>query len=289
MTLKNLRSLLFVPTLQDRFVSSALQSSADVIILDLEDSIAPNEKTRARERLRHASRLLAAGGRRVFVRINSYPRTEMELDVAEAADASIEGLLIPKVDTSAQIADVASLAIAARAEGASPQKIIALVESPLGIVNVNAIAAIPQVAGLAFGSEDYAISMSSEPTEEAMLFPAQQMALAARARDIAALGIPGSIAIVDDMDRFSRIVRMAKLVGMTGILCIHPKQVAAANAVFTPSSQEIEEATEVKDIYERSLAQGMGATRHRGKMIDIPHYQKALSILERAKLHSKAS
>src|SRR5690606_16842608 len=161
----------------------------------------------------------------VFVRINSSPRDVMVLDVAEAADAAIEGIVVPKVDTAEQLQEIAELVESYGKDAHLRQTLVPLIESPLGVINSYAIAkARDNVGALAFGSEDYASSINTTPEQDAMAFPAAQMALSARAAGIAALGIPGSIALVKDLDKFSSLTTLARKLGMTGILCIHPNQ-----------------------------------------------------------------
>lgn len=280
MSLTTIRSMLFVPALQTRFVEKAKDSPADAIILDLEDAVAPNEKDNARACIRESARFLKESGCRVFVRINSSPRDVMVLDVAEAADAAIEGIVVPKVDTAEQLQEIAELVESYGKDAHLRQTLVPLIESPLGVINSYAIAkARDNVGALAFGSEDYASSINTTPEQDAMAFPAAQMALSARAAGIAALGIPGSIALVKDLDKFSSLTTLARKLGMTGILCIHPNQLALANAAFSATQQEIEDAKQIKTIYEQALKEGLGAITFRGRMIDIPHYQNALRVI----------
>jgi citrate lyase subunit beta/citryl-CoA lyase len=280
-----IRSFLFVPTLKERFVENAINSTADAIILDLEDAVAPNEKNRAREHLGAMSRKLTEAGKRVFVRINASPPELCALDLDAAAASSVEGIIFPKSETPEQLESALRRVNAARASSANHIHLIALVETPLGVQNAWKLAAVGQVSGLAFGTEDYAITVGAEPTETALLVPAQLMAIAARAQGLAAIGIAGSITVVDDADAFSQMVRTARLIGMSGILCVHPKQVDIANKEFTPSADAIQQAKGIKTAFEDALARGDGAVKHEGRMIDIPHYNRAIQVLERAKLY----
>jgi citrate lyase subunit beta/citryl-CoA lyase len=277
-----LRSMLFVPALQERFIHKAAQSDVDAVILDLEDSIPFGDKAQARERIAEASAFLAGQGKRVFVRINSQPADAISLDVAAAAASTVEGLLVPKAENPGQLVKIADLMAQFRVSGERTQSMIPIIESPVGLLNVAAIAqAYEGIAGLAFGSEDFALEMEGgPPAPENMTFPAQQVAVTAKAYQKAALGLPGSIAVMEDMAAFRDLAVLAKKIGMTGVLCIHPKQVVEAHAVFTPTAEEIQHAETIKTVYEEAAQQGIGAIRHEGRMIDLPHYRKALRILK---------
>jgi citrate lyase subunit beta/citryl-CoA lyase len=165
--------------------------------------------------------------------------------------------------------------------------VIALIETPRGVQNASAIAALQQISGLAFGTEDYAIAVGAEPVEAALHVPAQMMAIAARAHGLAAIGIAGSITVVDDVPAFSHMVQHARLIGMSGILCVHPRQITIANREFTPTPEAVVEAQGIKRAFEEALQRGDGAVKHDGRMIDIPHYNRAVQLLVRAELYGK--
>lgn len=282
----SIRSLLFVPTLQERFVQSALKSPADAIVLDLEDAVAPSQKDKARAALASVSAVLAQAGRRVFVRINSMPLAMAQADTEAAAACPVEGVLVPKTETAEQLEAIRRFAARTRTAGSAPLALIPLVETPRGVMNAAPIAAAQDVVGLAFGTEDYAIAVGARPVETAMLVPAQMMAIAARAAGVAALGVPGSIAVVDDMAAWGHMVETARLIGMSGVLCVHPKQVTVANGVYTPTADDARAAEQTRRVFEAALARGEGAAKVDGRMIDIPHYNKALKTLELARLYA---
>ena len=287
MNSRDIRSFLFVPTLKERFVENAIRSEADAIILDLEDAVAPNEKDRARAHLAEVSRRLVEAGKRVFVRVNSAPAELCSRDLEAAAASRVEGVVFPKAETVEQLGAAIATLNSCAAAGRAPLHVIALIESPLGVQNASAIASIEQVSGLAFGTEDYAIAVGAEPVEAALHVPAQMMAIAAQAQGRAAIGIAGSITVVDDVPAFSHMVRHARLIGMGGILCVHPRQVDIANREYTPAPEAVADAQGVKHAFEQALQRGDGAVKHAGRMIDIPHYNRALQLLARAEMYTK--
>ncbi|MCB1486741.1 MAG: CoA ester lyase [Bauldia sp.] len=269
-----IRSLLFVPLLAERLIAGAPKRGADAIILDLEDAVAPDAKEAARAALAETVDRLVAAGQRVLVRINNEPELIAD-DIAAANGAGLHGIVLPK----AEVADTVAAIVARIAAPA----VVPIVESPLGVINALAIArADARIAALAFGTEDFALAMGVAPEEQALAMPAQQVAIAARAAGKPAFGLPGSLAIIDDIERFTTIARAGRAIGMTGALTIHPRQVAIANAVFAPGATEIAEAEKIRSIYEEAMAKGQGAVSLDGRMIDLPIYRRALATLARA-------
>lgn len=287
--MKNLResfttihSLLFVPALNDRFIASAHTRGADAVIFDLEDSIALDRKAAARDALTSAVARVRPHGLPLLVRVNNAPDL-LEADLQAAVAAGADAILIPKIDNAAML-NRADLLVgrferdAGRVQGST--QFVALIESPIGLVNAVQIAQSGgRLRGLGFGSEDYAAVLGVAPEPEAMSFPAQQVALAARAHELAAWGLPGSIAGFDDVDAFEQLVRKAKLFGFTGALGIHPKQIEAINRAFRPSAEELAHARRVVDAYESAVASGAGAVALDGKMIDAPVVERAQRLL----------
>ncbi|WP_139167783.1 HpcH/HpaI aldolase/citrate lyase family protein [Bauldia litoralis] len=270
-----IRSLLFVPMLQARLIVGAAGRGADAVILDLEDAVAPEAKDRARDALAETARTLAEAGQCVLVRINNHPDL-IDADLAAANDAAIAGIVLPKAERPDIIATIAGRL-------AHPA-LVPLVETALGVINAHAIAgADERVAALAFGSEDFSLDMGIPPEEAGLATPAQQVAIAARAAGKAAFGLPGSLAIIDDGDRFTAIARMARSIGMGGALCVHPRQVTIVNAVFAPTPAEIDEAETVRAAYETARDTGHGAVAVDGRMIDQPVYRRALETLARVR------
>lgn len=278
-----IHSLLFVPALNDRFIANAHNRGADAVIFDLEDSIAPDRKTAARAAITSAITTVRPHGLPLLVRINNSPDL-IEPDLRAAVAGGADAILFPKVDNVQQL-QAADLLIARfeRETGRAPGStwVIALIESPIGLLNAPQIASSGgRLRGLGFGSEDYAAVLGIAPEPEAMSFPAQQVALAARAHGLAAWGLPGSIAGFDDVDAFAQLVRKAKAFGFTGALGIHPKQIESINQAFRPTDAELAYAQRVLTAYEDAVASGAGAVALDGKMIDVPVVERARRLLD---------
>ena len=159
-----------------------------------------------------------------------------------------------------------------------------MLESPAAVLDAVAIArAGTRLAALVFGSEDYCAALGIASDRAALDWPAQMVATAARARGLAAFGQPGPIAEIADMDAYARLLQRAKAMGFTGTLCIHPKQVAAANRVYSPTREEIALAQEIVAAFEAALREGRGAFALHGRMIDAPVVEQARATLARGR------
>ena len=272
-----MRSALFVPLADDRFLAKAHERGADALLLDLEDSVPPAQKHAARARLPEAARRLAASGATVMVRVNSLPGLVAD-DLKAAAQSPVVTIFLPKVESTEQIL------AAERLLGACPATLVAMLESPAAVLAATEISrAGSRLAGLVFGSEDYCGVLGISSATAALDWPAQMVATAARARGMAAIGLPGPVSEIADIDAFTRLLEKARAMGFTGCTCIHPKQVAAANRVYSPSAEEIVLAREIISAFEVALRDGRGAFALHGRMIDAPIVDQARATLARVR------
>jgi citrate lyase subunit beta/citryl-CoA lyase len=272
--LASLRSALFVPLADERFLGKAHERGADALLLDLEDSVPPALKAAARARLPEAVRQLAAAGARVMLRVNSAPE-HVTLDLRAAVQAAVATVFLPKVENAEQIAAAEYLAPGV--------KLVAMLESPAAVLDAVAISrAGTRLAGLVFGSEDYCGALGIASNTASLDWPAQLVATAARARGLAAFGQPGPVAEIADMEAYARLLVKAKAMGFTGTLCIHPKQVAVANRIYSPTDEEIALAKEIVAAFDAALREGRGAFALHGRMIDAPVVDQARATLARA-------
>lgn len=276
--------MLFVPADTDRFVDKAGQRGADALILDLEDAVAKPAKAAARANLAAFAPRLQRSGVPVYVRVNNEPEL-LAGDLAAAVACGADGLLMPKVDTPEQVlrldADLRRLeAKHGRAAGALP--VLALIESPLALVNVVQIArSSPRLGGLLFGVEDFGAVMGMESRPEGMTGPAQAMAIAAAAAGLQPMGLPGSVAEFSDLEAYRALAVHARRIGMRGSICIHPAQVPVINEVFGGSEEEAENARRMLEVFDASIAAGKGAVAFQGRMIDEPIAVRARRFLQR--------
>jgi citrate lyase subunit beta/citryl-CoA lyase len=273
--------MLYVPASSNRFVTKAHERDADAIILDLEDSVVPDEKEKARSGLGEAVPAVSRGGAMVFVRINS--SDEMAFDDAEAAcRAGAFGLFVPKVSKPSALERVAKKLDEVERAMRRHEKtvLVPMIEDPSAVLDARAIASsTARVFGLLVGSEDLATSMGAQPTPDVLQFPTLMVHLAAKAAGVLSFGLLRSVADYRDLEGIARAAREARSFGFDGATCVHPNVVPILNDAFSPTAEEIARAIHLIAAYEKSLAAGAGACVFEGKMIDAPVVNRARALL----------
>ena len=280
------RSLLFIPAVAERFVTKAHTRGADVIILDLEDSIPPSEKEAARAALPAAAKTIAAHGQEICVRINR-PLELAVPDVAAAIMPEVSALMLPKVMGPEHI-KLLSEVVAAR-EAALGMRIghtrfIGVVETPDALPTLHAIAmADPRMAALGVGSEDLSTELEAVPGADSLYVYGMMAVAAARAARILPLGSIGVFADFSDLDAYRASLRRSRALGFGCAACIHPAQVAVVNDEYGPAPAEVERARRLIAAFNVALAEGKGAVAFEGAMIDLPVVERARRLLARAR------
>jgi citrate lyase beta subunit len=292
--------MLFVPAAKWPMIPKASATPADGVCIDLEDSVPAAEKESARANAIRAFTELDFGRRTRMMRMNGLdtPFAYRDLvDVIEAAGDRIDLVMVPKVGSPADVAFVATLLtqIEAHRGFTRPIGIAAQIESAAGFLYAREIAAAsPRLALLIFGAGDYSASMhmpaSGIGTEDAndALYPGHRwhavmhaIVAAARANGFACLDGPYSD--YGDAAGFERACRIARTMGFDGKQCIHPAQLAIANAVFSPTKDEVAHARRVVDAYDAAAANGRGAVSLDGKMIDEASVRMARMVLDQTR------
>lgn len=280
------RSALFIPVHIDKFVAKAHTRGADAYILDLEDSVPLELKAEARKCVVPAAKTVSQDGADALVRINLDEELAM-LDVEASVDEVVKAIVIPKVESAAQIARLAErIDMLERERGMAHghTAMIAMIESVDALPNLDEIAASnPRLVAMTLGSEDFSATAGMQPLPQTLLLPNQMLAFACRRADIMPLGFPGSIADYSDIEAFRNTIVFAKQLGFAGAFCIHPKQVEVLNDVLTPNAEEIEDAKGLLQTFEEGVAAGKGAVEYKGKMIDLPVVNRARELLNNAK------
>ena len=271
------RSMLFLPGNNERFLIRAIESEADALILDLEDAVIPNQKSKAREMIRHALVAVNFRGKERVVRINGITTPWWEEDLAAAVEGGTEAILIPKADNDKIIRDVDNAVTEAECRLGVPNgqtKFMALIETPIGLINVErTVVASPRIDALVFGGGDYGLStrVRVTPDELAYVYPETKIMLAARAADVMAIGTPYTHN-VGDLTAVAAQAKRQRDLGLDGKAVIHPTHVTLANKAFTTSSDEIMFAQKIIASYEAS---GKGAISVDGKLIEHVHVKEA--------------
>ena len=281
------RSLLFVPASSEKFFAKAKDSHADTLIFDLEDAVAPERKSAARETMKEVLRDAGFEKFERTVRINSLDTPWFLDDVLTMVEAGADGLVVPKTNSVESIQFVDRLVTltenrCGRKIGAV--KLLPLIEQPEAIGSAFAIArATTRIAGIAFGHGDFSASMGipAGPSVDGIVLHARcQVAIAAKAAGITP--IDNVFLDIPNISGLSEETRQGKNLGYEGKACIHPNQVDPVNAVYTPSAEEVAYARELVAAFEQAVAEGKGAVAFRGRMIDGPIADIERIVLARA-------
>ena len=278
------RSILFVPAVSDRFAESALRQPADALQIDLEDSVGPDQKDLACERLPGIADRFAHAGYDVVVRINR-PWRRAVRDIEAAVRPSVCAISLPKVPDASHVRAIAEVLAECEAQRELPSghtRIIAMVETAEGLQNMPAIAAAhPRVCGMIVGSEDLSVSMRMAVDEDSLYVPNVLAVAACRSAGIEPIGFIGSVADFADEEAFRARIRRARKLGFSGAFCVHPKQVVIANEEFSPQAAELEHARGLIEEFERQVSQGRAAFTYKGRMVDLPIVEQARYLLSR--------
>ncbi|MCL4765305.1 MAG: CoA ester lyase [Hyphomicrobiaceae bacterium] len=281
MAIRPRRSALYMPGSNARALEKARTLAADVVILDLEDAVAPEAKTAAREQVVCAVAGGGYGSRELVIRINGLDTPWGAEDLARAAAAAPDAILVPKVATAAQLSEIAM------GLGEAPAKVAvwAMIETPLAILNLREIAAAARepstrLACLVMGTNDLVKETRAELDQNrtAALHWLSSAVAAARAYGIDVLD--GVYNAFKDAEGFRRECLQGRQLGMDGKTLIHPDQVAAANEAFSPTAAEVDRARRIIAAFAEPQNQGKGAITVDGRMVELLHAETARRTVE---------
>ena len=301
------RCQLFGPGSRPAIFEKMAASAADVINLDLEDSVAPDDKPEARKNIIQAIGDVDWGNKYLSVRINSLDTPFWYRDVVELLEQAgdrLDQIMIPKVGCAADIYAVDALVTAIEtAKGRTkPISFEVIIESAAGVAHVEEIAASsPRLQAMSLGAADFAASMGMATTgiggtqeNYYMLRDGvkhwsdpwhwAQAAIAAACRTHGVLPVDGPFGDFSDDEGYRAQARRSATLGMVGKWAIHPKQVALANEVFTPSEEAVTEAREILAAMEEAKARGEGATVYKGRLVDIASIKQAEVIVRQSEM-----
>lgn len=278
------RSILFVPATNDRFVESALRRPADVLQIDLEDSVAPDDKALGRGRVRDIARKFVAAGYDVTVRINRPWRLALP-DIEQSVSADVAALTLPKVPDASYIRFIGEILDECEVEqglSVGHTRLIAMVEDAEGLANMAEIAAASsRVCGMIVGAEDLAANMRMAVTEDTLYIPNAMAVASCRRAGIVPIGFVGSVADFKDENEFRDKIKRARGLGFDAAFCIHPKQVAIVNEEFAPKRADVETASQLIAEFEKQKKLGKAACTFNGRMVDLPVVLQARQLVER--------
>jgi malyl-CoA/(S)-citramalyl-CoA lyase len=306
------RCQLFGPGSRPELFPKMAASAADVINLDFEDSVAPADKPAARANIIRAVDEIDWGTKTLSVRVNGLD-TEFwyrdVVDILEQAGQRIDLFMIPKAGTAADIYAVDALATAVEAAKGRRKKVgfEVIIETALGFRNVDEIAtASPRMQAMSLGAADFAASMGMQTTgiggtqDDYYMLPPKEAAerpplygdpwhgvtaaIVAACRSAGILPVDGPFGDFSDDDGFLAQARRSATMGMVGKWAIHPKQVALANSVFTPSEGQVSEARAILAAMREAEDNGQGAAVYKGRLIDLASIRQAQVIVRQSEM-----
>jgi len=289
-----LRSMLYVPANSWRMITNATAEGADALILDLEDGCPMSEKETGRVFARDSISMLKEQGATIFVRVNSLETDLTETDISYVVTQGLDGIMLAKTESKEDIISLDELIEKEeQKKGLESNSItlIALIETPRGIMNLSQIIAASQrVEAIAFGAGDFSREMgagmgvtklSPEEYFPMVLHARSSIAIAARAAGIQAIDTP-FFGLVIDLEGLAKESEKAKLLGFSGKQVTHPRHVAVVNDCFSPAKEDVDFAKQVAEAYNAARAKGLGATTLGGKMIDYGSFKRAEDLLSLA-------
>ena len=266
------RSALYIPGANSRALEKARGLAVDIILFDLEDAVAPEEKGAARDTLTTALAEGGYGSRTRIVRINALDTPWGQADAAALTSDLCDAVLLPKVNSPADVDALAAIL--------PNLPIWAMIETPLGVLNAQGIAAHPRIAGFVLGTNDLAKDLGA--TGRAALVTALQTSLlAARAHGI--IAIDGVYNAFKDDEGLTAECLEGRAMGFDGKSLIHPAQIDITNTVFGPSEDDIALARRQIEAFDEALATGSGVAVVDGKIVENLHVETARATLAKAK------
>jgi citrate lyase subunit beta/citryl-CoA lyase len=268
-------------------LTKAASFSPDAFVPDMEDSVAWDDKSQARETVSANLEMLANTGKKVIPRINSLDTGLCKADLAAIVGPHIYGVSVGKINTPADVTIISDTIARLETERGITKgctKLVLWIETALGILNAHQIlSSDARIKAAAFGAEDFTNDMGIERNEDdrEILFPRSQIAIAARAAGVLALDTP--FFGFRDPDNLKIDSEQSKAIGFKGKFAIHPLQVDIINHCFSPSSEEIAHAMEVIQVFEEAAEKGRGSTSLNGQVVDVPVVKRAESLLNQAR------
>ena len=265
------RAYLFVPADRPERFAKARASGADAVIVDLEDAVAPEAKASARDAL--AAALDASAP--LVVRINAAGTPWFEDDLELCRHPGVAAVMLPKAEGIDAVCTVVEITY---------KDVLPIIESARGLREIHNIASVPGVIRLAFGSVDLALDLgidcAPDGAESELLAFRSQVVLASRLAGLAA-PVDGVSTAIEDLQRLQANTERSRRLGFGAKLCIHPKQLATVQAVFTPTPERLDWARRVCKAFETA---GGSAVAVDSQMVDLPVYQRAQAVLRDAGL-----
>lgn len=264
------RSVLYMPGSNARALEKARSLPADALILDLEDAVAPDAKELARNQVCEAVKARRFGKREIVIRVNALTTAWGADDLVAAAAAGPDAILVPKVSSPRDLAEIESKL------GSAHVALWAMVETPLAILNAGQIAgAGGRLACLVMGTNDLIKEFRGSHTQDRLNLAAALGLSVAAARAFGLAIVDGVYNDINNSDGFYESCRQGRNFGFDGKTLIHPSQVEPCNEVFAPSVEEVEAARKILAAFDRPENKGKGAIALDGRMVELLHAEIA--------------
>ena len=280
-----MRSVFYVPGNSETFISKAPSLPADIITLDLEDSVPPAEKPKAREMTRENLLHVGSGGSTVYVRVNNWETLMTNDDLEAVVYPGLSGVCLAKCGHPDDVKRLDWKLEELERRRGIPVGTVAiqiLCETAKGVINAYPSAlASKRVNSLIFGAVDYTKDMRVKLTSEGVeqFYARSHVAVAARASGCIAIDCP--FVAFQDTEGYEKSTREGRQMGYEGRMLIHPSQIEPSNRIYSPSTEDAEWAQGVVKVFEEEgIAKGMAAVSYKGKMVDTPVYDNARTILK---------
>ncbi|HKM35334.1 MAG TPA: CoA ester lyase [Lachnospiraceae bacterium] len=282
------RSMLFVPSHNEKFIEKAITCEADAIIFDLEDAVPPVKREEARATLKKYLLSDVFTGKQIFVRVNELDTIDLQDDMSLLSLGKLKGIVAPKIRNTEDVKRFEILLSKAEQEGKLPEgklMLLPLIETAQAVMNVAQIASSShRIPALLFGGEDYLDSVNGkhEYPPKAFDVPRSMVVMAARMNGLLPIDTP--YLDLNNEEGFYAEERSSCAMGFTGILLVNPKQIPWANACFSPSQDEIEHASRVLESVEKVRMDGGSIATLDGKMIGPPMRKRAEKVMALKKM-----
>ena len=285
------RSCHFVPGANEKMLHKSIASAADCLILDLEDAVTPDRKDEARTVVAEWLKEADFAGKEKTVRMNPLDTSWGLKDIAETMAHPPDAYVVPKVSTLDELNEISAEISKWEAEyGHEPdsvQLILVCTETPLSVFNVQHFPECSRVAALSWGAEDLSAALGAPRNRRP---DGSYLELYNHCRNVTLLAAAaGGVQPIDtvyvdfnDDDGLRADCREAAWLGYTGKITIHPNQIEIVNAAFSPSADEVDEAERLVAAFDEAQKQGLMAISFEGKMVDVPHLNRAKKLLARA-------
>ena len=286
-----MRSLMFVPAHNQKLLDSAVRRDADVLLLDIEDSVPYNDKQKARDNIKEFVKRKDLNGKLLFPRVNDRESGELLKDAYQLSIDGIAGFMYPKSTKGEDVYFFGKLLETIEYEKGLPIgtfKIIPLIETTGAVINIKEIcSACTRVIAVAFGCEDYITDLQGKHDLEGQSIMMARNLISIGARSCGVLPIDTVHIRVHDLKDLERNLQISKNLGFEGMLVLNPKELPLVNRYFSPTLEEISWAEEMIELSEKAKAEGKGVAVKDEKFIGPPMVKMAKNILRKKKLIDK--